>query len=331
MNLKMNDFCPCYYRGTHQDSHILKNSSSGGAFSAISDVWFSLNHGRAAVYGAIFDDQLKVKHVRAESKEQRDEMRGSKYIQSNMADVFISIENDLGHNMPVLFTGTPCQVSAIMNYCNIKKLNTDLLFTVDLICHGVASSRFFYDYIHHLEKKYAGKAVKCKFRGKNKPYKRQDMEVTFDNGKKYEASSTKYDWFYSVYLKNLILRPVCYSCPFAKEERISDISIADYWEKGKNDSESLVIVNTTKGKELWNEIDQFENQQIDRKSVNQPQLIKPCIKPINYDLFWKEYNSQGYLAAQKIVGNNTIKGKIKSLIIDVTDRIGLIGYIKQKK
>jgi len=50
------------------------------------------------------------------------------------------------------------------------------------------------------------------------------MQVKFDNGRVYNASSTKHDWFYSLY-NNLL--PGCYSCRFAKPERYADISLGD--------------------------------------------------------------------------------------------------------
>ena len=56
-------------------------------------------------------------------------------------------------------------------------------------------------------------------------------------------------------------REVCYSCPFAAEQRISDITLGDFWNAeelperfGKNRRVSVVIINSEKGEALFNEI-----------------------------------------------------------------------------
>lgn len=102
------------------------------------------------------------------------------------------------------------------------------------------------------------------------------MSIKFKNGKAYHAASTNLDWFYSIYLKNLILRPSCYKCKFAKQDRIADISIADYWEKDETEDYSLIICNTDKGgRLLTNKID-GEFVEINKAKVHQPHMNAPC-------------------------------------------------------
>ena len=102
------------YIAKHNDESIHKKSQSGGAFTVISD--YILSQG-GVVYGAVFDTKFEVVHVRATSIEERDKMRGSKYIQSNIDYVYKEIENDLKCGRLVLFSGTGCQVSSILKYC----------------------------------------------------------------------------------------------------------------------------------------------------------------------------------------------------------------------
>ena len=172
----------------------------------------------------------------------------------------------------------------------------------------MAKTEFFEEYITYLEKKNKSKAMACKFRAKNHPDSLQDMEVIFENGKKYKASSTKYDWFYSVYLKKYCIRESCFSCYFAKQERYADISLCDSWGDGYG--KSLILFNTEVGYEMLEEIKKrmyITETTIDSK--NQPSLFRPTQKNQKYDGFWDIYNNQGFLAAQKYIGNNTIKGK----------------------
>ena len=75
----------------HKDKNVLRNSSSGGLFTGITDVVLECG---GVIYGAAFDNELQVHHKRADNKQQRDAMRGSKYVQSYLDDTLQSIKED---------------------------------------------------------------------------------------------------------------------------------------------------------------------------------------------------------------------------------------------
>lgn len=320
-----------FYSALNNDGAIAKKSSSGGAFSAITDTFFELNQ-NAVVYGCALNDKLEAVHIRADRTDERNLMRGSKYIQSSVSGIYKSIENDLKNNANVCFSGTPCQIVGLLSYLKQRNISLQNLLTIEVICHGVGSSKFFEDYIDCLEKKYKSKAVSCNFRGKSRPGKKQDMEIIFENGKKYNASSSRYDWFYSIYLKNLILRPSCYKCRYACEERNADLSIADLWGKLNNDliPKSLIIVNSKKGK-FWLDNSQkyMEVVSIDKEDIHQPHMHAPAKKPDDYDNFWDIYINKGYMAVQKVYGNNTLKGKLKNCTVMVSNKLNLTVFLKK--
>lgn len=306
-----------YYRFLHDDDLVRKNSSSGGAFTAISDQILAKG---GVVYGCIMDENLTPKHSRATNKEERDKMRGSKYIQSDTKEIFQQIERDLKAEKIVLFTGTPCQSFALLNYLALSRICTDKLITMELVCHGVGSKTFFTDYIHNLEIKYRGKAIKVNFRAKHHKGQKQDMEVVFDNKKKYNASSTRYDWFYSVYLKNLILRPSCYECPFAQKKRFSDLTVADHWGYQDEKAYSLIVSNTPSGNQIMKQIMagcECEVDEISEHEIRQPHMEHPCAKPNQREMFWNIYQKYGYLDIQKWIGNNSFSGRMKGLLARV--------------
>ena len=320
-----------FYSGLNKDNSIAKKSSSGGAFSALTDAFFE-NNKKAVVYGCILNEDFQAVHIRADNKELRDKMRGSKYIGSNLTGVYKNVAEDLQSGLSVLFSGTPCQIGALLGYISKKNISEEKLFTVDFVCHGVASSKFFEDYIKHLENKYKSRAVSCNFRGKSKPGKKQDMIVKFENGKVYNASSSRYDWFYSIYLKNLILRTSCYKCKYAQEKRYADLTIADLWGKLDNSlvAKSLVVVNSEKGAVINKQAEKYMDIcEIASYDVHQPHMRAPAEKPENYDWFWNIYLEKGYLLVQKAFGNNTLKGKLMSGIADVLYRLNLINFIKK--
>lgn len=123
------------------DIQVLRESSSGGAFSLLSDSVLKIN---GYVFGAVYDyRENDVKHKGTNSFKNRNEMRGSKYIQSKMGDSFSIIGQLLKQKKTVLFTGTICQVVGLKEYLNAKKIDMDTLYTCDIICHGVGSPRIW--------------------------------------------------------------------------------------------------------------------------------------------------------------------------------------------
>ena len=99
---------PSVFMARHKDINQVERSRSGACFIALTD-WI-LDMG-GVVYGAGFGKHFKVMHSRAVTKEERDRFRGSKYAQSELCDIFLSVKKDLDDNRLVLFSGTPCQTS----------------------------------------------------------------------------------------------------------------------------------------------------------------------------------------------------------------------------
>lgn len=318
-----------YYIAVHRDDKVWKRSSSGGAFSAITDAWLAAYGEKASIYGCAFDGELNALHIRATTAAERNQMCGSKYIGSNTTGVYRDVARDLQNGMHVCFSGTPCQIGALKSYLRVAGIQPeDRLLTVDFICHGVASTRFFRDYLDVLEKKYGSKAISCTFRAKSRPERRQDIQVGFANGKSFLSRSTRYDWFYAVYFRNLNLRPACYGCRYASEQRCADITIADHWDVKTfyDKAESLLLVSTHLG-ELWT---QKALADMDWTEVqHQAQTSIQSRKPGDYDAFWKTYLEQGYFAAQKLVGNNTLAGKAKYHLVSLADDLHILSALKK--
>ena len=131
-----------------KDEEQLVRSQSGGAFVALSDI--ILNAG-GVCYGVGMDEKFEAVHRRAGNEKERDEMRGSKYVQSRMENTYRLVEEDL-KDKKVLFSGTPCQVGGLLKYLATKKADMQNLYTVDLICHGVSSVKIWRDLINYNQK-----------------------------------------------------------------------------------------------------------------------------------------------------------------------------------
>lgn len=152
---------PEVYAARHKDMHEVETSRSGAAFIAISD-WI-LEHG-GVVYGAGYAEHFRVVHKRATTKEERDEFKGSKYVQSDLGNVFKQVKQDLKDGHIVLFSGTPCQTSGLNSYIG-KKLRENL-YLVDIVCHGVPGPNLWQDLLSYLEEKKGDKICWVNFRDK---------------------------------------------------------------------------------------------------------------------------------------------------------------------
>lgn len=152
---------PIAYAARHKDMNEIMKSRSGAAFAAISD--YILEQG-GVVYGAGYKDHFRVAHKRATTKEERDEFRGSKYVQSDLTGVFKSVKGDLKKGLTVLFSGTPCQTAGLNSFVG-KRLRENLIL-IDIVCHGVPGPYLWRDYLSYLEKKMGSEAYYVNFRDK---------------------------------------------------------------------------------------------------------------------------------------------------------------------
>lgn len=148
-----------FYMGWHRDKDVLLNSSSGGAFTAISQYVLRKN---GIVYGAYFDeDTQRVEHISVEKEEQLYKLRLSKYFQSRINECYKNVEIELKKNRLVLFTGTACQIAGLYKFLNREY---DNLITADVLCHGVTSKKVVDKYIDSKEKRYRKKIKRIRFR-----------------------------------------------------------------------------------------------------------------------------------------------------------------------
>lgn len=306
------------YAIKHKDFNIRMNSRSGGIFTALSD--YILDN-KGVIYGVGYKENFVVCYKRAETKEERNKFRGSKYVQSELNDIFKQVKNDLEADKWVLFSGTPCHVAGLVKFLGKKKYEKLLL--IDIVCHGVPSPKMFSDYINYIEKKYNDKVNDFDFRDKTFGWN-QSVESFKINQNKY--SQTIYSHLFGSCLG---FRESCYNCQFTNLNRPSDITIGDCWGIAKNRPDiddnkgvSLVIVNTEKGKFIQeNILSNLEYYIIDINDYLQPRLREPNKRNEKVDVFWKDYLNNGFNYIAKKYGTITfwdrVKGKIKRIIFKI--------------
>ena len=290
---------PKAYGAKHKQMQTRSTSRSGGAFVAVSDQILQAN---GVVYGAAIGQNGEVCHVRAESAEERDRMKGAKYVQSNITGVFEQVIEDLLSGRKVLFSGTPCQVAGLTSMLDFKKINRDNLLTCDLVCHGAPSPKVWADYYNYIQTKYKARIVKADFRDKSFGWDTHCESFLLDNGKKI-VSRDYTDLFY----EHIMFRPSCHNCHYANVNRVGDITLADFWGVEKTDPSfedtkgvSLVLVNTDKGERV------FQKASQDLACIEcsilyclQPTLVSPSAPSARREMFWRSYQDKGFAPTLK--------------------------------
>lgn len=292
----------------------LKESTSGGAFSALSDIIIEEN---GSVFGTIMD-AFRAYFIETDEIKIRNKMRGSKYIQSDTNQIFYQVFLCLGKGKKVLFIGTPCQVSALYKYLKYKHCNyADLLITIDFICHGVQSDLIIKEHVKYLEKRYKKKIIDYKFRPKTYGWNSSE-EIRFKDGSLKSGFwiSCCQDFFY----KNISLRDSCYKCKYTCKTRCSDITIGDFWDHNNyidkdlklSKGLSIVMINTDLGKKYLNILEQKGvTVNINNYNYNQEALNRPAIQNKDYADFWKDFLLKEYNTVLNKYSDLSLKRRIK--------------------
>lgn len=323
------EFEPFYgYGARHKFEDVYTHSRSGGAFVAISDVIIEKN---GIVYGADFDEKegfYKVSHRAATTPEERDRLCKSKYVQSDLKDSFSRIKEQLINGETVLFTGTGCQVGALYKYLGKEYEN---LYTIDIVCHGTPSPKLWKEFLKLREKEFGGKVTQVEFRDKERKGWEKHFETIWIDENPHTSR---------IYSKVCFgtMRDSCYNCKYTNQNRVGDITIADFWGHEKAIGElwdddkgiSLVLVNNSHGMDLWNQAkDDMEIVDVTGYPFRHSNMKKPTARKPAYVNFADELDKKGikYVVRKyaeyepqnryKNKFNNIVKGikkKVKKII-----------------
>lgn len=289
------------YAGYADDSEIRQVSTSGGIFSCLAAKIIKKG---GVVYGAAFTKEGKLEHIRIQSLSEIGRLRGTKYLQSNATKCFDKIKKDLDEGRFVLFSGTPCQVYGLKTF---MKGGTDRLYTIDLICHGVPSASFFYDYRKYQEKKFKGEIIEYFFRNKEHPNDEisYTVKLLIKQGEKIKKIyiSGDEDPYTLRFIGNALQNTACYECKFANMDRVGDITLGDYWggkqvhpELSAINGISLILINSQNGNELINSLNNVkliltsEEKAIEMNA----HLCSPSKANEDRDIIYAKYASMGF-------------------------------------
>lgn len=296
------------YAAWAKDELDYRSSTSGAASSVFANEILSHN---GVVYGAAVDNDLRTKHIRIDSSDNVNKIKGSKYVQSYIDEnLFCQVLRDLKLNKQVVFFGTPCQVDGLKFF--LRK-DFDNLFLIDIVCHGVPSWKLFKEHICEIENKQEiGEIDNYSFRNNG------SYILNLYKNKRVVYQSTPYkDFYYYGFLKRVFFREACYSCPYAKSKRISDITIGDFWGiKGvrldvkPQGGLSLIMINSEKGERLFNNSKTqlyHEERTLSEAVAGNKQLRHPSKRNRNYKRFKALYQEMGFETSMKKTFSHDIR------------------------
>lgn len=263
---------PVAYGATSKDPEIVSASSSGGIFSLLAQE--VIDEG-GFVFGACFNEKKEVVHSYTNQIKEIERFRTSKYSQSIIGDTYRKVKELLDKDNLVYFSGTPCQVYGLKLYLGKEYSN---LILQDLICHGNPSPLVLKKYLEYIEKENGEKIDKINFRDKRSGW--YNYKVSFSGKERSCVQHFQENIYMQLFLKNYSLRPSCYSCHFKGIQRISDITLGDFWgienvypDFSKNRGVTLVILQSKRGERLFGKI----KANVIYKEAPLPQAVLPNV------------------------------------------------------
>ena len=306
------------------------NSSSGGLFSLLAKTVLSQG---GVVYGvAMSADCRQAEFIRIVNEVDLQYLRGSKYLQAHVGQTFKKVKNDLDAGNTVLFSGTGCQVNALKGFlCGgrydeetiVEKYHN--LYCMDVICHGTPSPALWQEYVKYTEEQNGAKLVSINFRCKDDSWVDYGMKEIDEKHKQVYIPKDK-DPYMLMFLRDYCLRPSCYECK-AKEVKLSDITLADFWGIDKvapemNDGKgtSLVLLRTSKGKRLFQEIrNELKIKEVSYEDgvAGNPAEYRSVARPLERDCFFDDMHHLSFEELRMKYGlpaTVSFKRKVKAFV-----------------
>ena len=265
-NLKKNDFeTPKCFAAQNKNLESLFNSTSGSAFAGFAE---KIYRDGGYVGGAVFNEDYSVRQFISNDKADLEQLRNTKYVQSNSEGFYKQVRELLKAGEKVLVCGLPCQMAALRSFLHKDYEN---LIIVDLICLGINSPRILPAYLHWKEEQHGSKLVYYKAKNKELGWRQLTTKMVFENGEvEYDKQDTNYftQGFISTHA---FARPSCYECKFKGTPRIADITIGDFWgaqkyvgiEYDHDLGTSCVLINSRKGLDFYESVrSKFRDKEI---------------------------------------------------------------------
>lgn len=318
----------------NKDQKVLRESTAGGAFTAIAK--YALRHD-GVVFGVELSDQLVARHIYVETEKDLTRFRNSKYVQSDVGkDTFRQVKCFLNQGRFVCFSGTPCQIEGLKSYL---RRDYETLITVDVVCRAVPSPLIFRKYVEYQEKKLADHIKTVRFRDKHYGYKYSTMNVITDENKQKYHQGVESDPWLRAFFSNVCDRPSCHDCHFRKQYRVSDFTIWDCFHVGRfsqaldNDKGATrVLVHSEKGEKIFDKIkDDFSYIKSKPEDImaGAKEMKESVSENPRRDDFFRDANQMDGVQLFQKYFPDTLRVKVEHAIRLVCYQLGIYGAAKK--
>lgn len=332
--IKLNPNLACYAAWS-LDEYDHFESTSGGIATTLGKKFVQNGD---YVAGCAWDENFKATTIVTNDISKLERIRKSKYVHNFFSkEAYQQILDLLKKGKKVLFVGVPCQCEAIKRYVGGRDSG---LYVVDVLCRGAASPKLFCEYISTIKKD----ADICNVTFRGGKYNCRLCVWKNDRELMYSGEQFRDPYFWS-FMRHTIFRKSCFSCPFATDKRVGDLTLADFWGLKQEIVDSndllrrgvnLVLVHTDKGKELLSMVkgDIFLLERPVEEGVNGNETLQqPTPKPFQYDILNKIFACIGVkkgvlldLLYLKDALLPVLKSRIRPLLPDV-----VVDIIKGRK
>lgn len=303
--------------GWHKDANVRKKSSSGGAFTLFAQYVLNEN---GYVFGCTLDDNLHAVHIGVRDEDDLDLLRKSKYVQSEIGNVYKEIYQLVSVKKKVLFVGTPCQAAGLYHFIKNQGNVVDLhgiqenLIICDFICHGVPSPEVFSKYIEMLEKERGSKVVTFSFRCKDHGWKSSGLqlgtETVYDDGEKVRRFPAYKDPYMNGFLDDIYLRKSCYACEFKDSYHYyADITLADFWgvkslypHLNNHEGTSLILLHNSRAERLFDMVREkfvYENCISEKVLKRNSPLTKSAEYNVRREKFFRDFKNMEFVDVKR--------------------------------
>lgn len=294
------------YSVINKNSKVVKQSSSGGFFSALAEYVIKQN---GIVFAAAYSGDFTEVIYTNSDVASLDSLRRSKYVESLVELSFREIRKNLEENRLVLFCGAPCQVAGLRRFLGSDYEN---LITCDFSCGGFPSHKIFQNYLKELTKKFNCKSIEeVNFRPKDYGWTIHSIRVKFKKGKVYRGLLSTDPYFHSFISSGLSKREYCYNCSFS-DNHYADFILADFWKYAsfdgfsRNDKGISLILTNSKKAELFlqNVNNSLDIKQLDLNlaAYNIKKSTTSDKKMLDREKFLIDFENSGIFEAAKFQG-----------------------------
>lgn len=322
------------YAAWIDNPETLKICASGGMGTILSQ--YVIEQG-GVIFGSRYDENMTPVIKWTDKLEDLEHYKGSRYVQSLVGkETFKQVRDFLKEGRLVLYIGTPCQIAGLQGF--LKK-PYDNLITVDLVCHGVSPTTYLKQEVKYLSEKYHLQDISdIRFRGNDgNNYRltlwnkvRRKLFPRNNYRQKIFCEDFLDDYYIQGFLKGVSLRENCYSCNYARPDRISDITIGDFIGLGAHKpfqkptysvNISSVTTNTQKGLDLFSKVAEthkelhIEEREYSERLEYRPSLMEPFKRDPRNKAFRELYEKAGFPKAIRAVMHKERKKEYRSMLL----------------